>query len=245
MAKKEKEELAVVDPTPTGLAIIPGQENIDMEDISLQTLYPDGKAGYFRDSLDEKSKKETLTGVLLTFNKGYKLREGDPPKTTCRSFFGDHGTVGVACDGCPRRMPNRPLTQEEYSQMTTEEVAKYVAGIKDYCKRVYDWLFIPDGQDMPAIISIASTTSLGNVKKFITIMAKQRQKPFYAAKVKLSMEAAKSAKGFSYYLINFEILGDTSAEQQAKYAKIMELYRQRPAADEDEPANDFSFTEKL
>ena len=220
---QDKEELAKVE-TTAPLAVIPGQENIDMEDISLQTLYPDGKAGYFRDSLDEKSKKETLTGVLLTFNKGYKFREGDPPKTTCRSFFGDFGSHGTACEGCPKR-----LKQE---------------GVKDYCKRVYDWLFIPDGQDMPAIVSITSITSLGNIKKFITVMAKQRQKPFYAAKVKLSMDAAKSAAGFSYYLINFEIMGDTSAEQQAKYAKIMELYRQRPAADEDEPANDFSFTEK-
>ncbi len=195
----------------TGLTI-PGQENIDMEDISLQTLYPDGKAGYFRDSLDEKSKKDELTGVLLTFNKGFKLREGDPPKTTCRSFFGDHGSFGTSCEGCPKR--------------------ERVEGQKDYCKRVYDWLFIPDGQSMPAIISIASVTSLGNVKKFITIMNKQKQKPFYAVKVKLFMTEAKNAKGQGYFLVNFEIKGETSAAEQTKYAKIMEVYRQRPATEE-------------
>lgn len=219
---KDKEELAKVE--TTALAI-PGQENIDMEDISLQTLYPDGKAGYFRDSLDEKSKKDELFGVLLTFHKGYKLREGDPPKTTCRSFFGDIGTFGTACEGCPKRLKS--------------------AESKDYCKRVYDWLFIPDGQDMPAIISIASVTSLGNVKKFITIMNKQRQKPFYAVKVKLFMTEAKNAKGQGYFLVNFEIKGDTSAAEQAKYAKIMEVYRQRPAVEETEETDDFSFTEKL
>lgn len=195
------------------LPAIPGLENIDMEDIVIPALYPDGKMGYFRDSLDEKAKQETVTGVILTYNKGWKLREGDPPKTTCRSRFGDVGTFGTNCEGCPQR--------------------QRVEGKKDYCKRVYDFLFIPDGQDMPAIISINAVTSLNNVKKYLTLFSKKLQRPLFSAKTKISLVQDKNAKGQTYFVVNFEKLADIPATDLAKFEKLMALYRQKPMVEED------------
>lgn len=202
--------------------VIPGLEKMDMEDIVIPTLYPDGKMGYFRDSLDEKAKKEEVTGVLLTYVKGWKLREGDPPKTTCRSFNGIQGTFGIACDGCPKRQKTE--------------------GSRDYCKRVYDFMFIPDGQEMPAIISITAVTSIGNVKKYLTLFSKKLQKPLYSSKTKVFLEQSKNAKGQTYFVVNFERLGDVPIKEQAKYQQLMELYRQRSS--DEEIKDDFDFTEK-
>ena len=195
-----------------GLAVIPGLEDVDREDMVIPTLYPDGKEGFFRDSLDENATNRTITGVLLTFNKGWKLREGDPPKTTCRSQFGDVGSHGTSCEGCPRR--------------------KRVEGQRDYCKRVYDLLFIPEGQSLPTIISVGAVTSLGNVKKYITLFSKKLQRPFFAAQTKLTLVKDTNARGQSYYVLTFEKLGDTDGEEMIKFNQLMQLYRSKPTNEE-------------
>ena len=225
----------IVKKTETALAetkLIAGMENIDHEDIILPAIFPDGKMGFFRDSLDEKSKKDELTGVLLTYNKGWKLREGDPPKTICRSFFGDYGTSGMSCDGCPRRIKKPDLSQEEYALMETDKILKYKQEQKDFCKRVYDFLFVPDGQDMPAVVSISSITSLGNIKKYLTLFAKKLQRPLFSANAKLSLVETKNPKGQTYFVVQFEKLADLTEKEQAKYAEVMAVYRMNKPVEE-------------
>lgn len=195
--------------------VIAGMENIDHEDIVLPSLYPDAKMGYFRDSLDERSKKDEIEGVLLTYNKGWKFRQGDPPKTVCRSFFGDVGTFGTACEGCPKRVKNPDS--------------------KDYCKRVYDFLFVPDGQSMPTIISITQITSLGNIKKYLTLFAKKLQVPLFTARTKLSLVETKNPKGQTYFVVQFEKLDNLSLTEQKKYLDIMTLYRMNKPVEDVEP----------
>jgi hypothetical protein len=43
---------------------------------------------------------------------------------------------------------------------------------------------------------------------------------------------AENVKRQTYFVVAFEKLADISAAEQAKYAKLMELYRQKPAADD-------------
>jgi len=187
------------------LAPISGLENMDSEDIAMPTLYVDGKMGIFRNSLDEKEKKDQVKGVLLTYNKGWKYREGDPPVTKCRSFDGQTGTFGTSCEGCPRRV-KQPDS-------------------KDFCKRVYDFLFLPEGESMPYILSITQVTSLGEVKKYLTLFAKKLKQPLFSAKSVISLEKTKNKQGYEYFKVKFEKGEDLSQDTQAKLEEIMRLYR--------------------
>lgn len=215
-------EFAIFDPKlakslPQLIAENMGDEELSALDLERITVPSNGITTWMYNQAGKEVEVKELYGVIAHVQKsrGYWPQAegggdlmGVPPQCGSEDGVIGMGDPGGECAKCP------------LNEFGTDPKG----GKGKACKETRNLFFLtPEGR-LPYIV-VVPPTSLKAFKKFCRDLV-QAAKSIKGVIVKLTLEKAKSATGFTYGVINFEIAGDLSEEQAGTVRAISTSFTQ-------------------
>jgi len=195
---------------------IPGLEDAGPEDLVVPRIKMSCKAGVFENVLNKDIARE-IECVLLTRQKGRQLW-GSDDKIECRSRDRVSGSAYGNCEACGRGKWREEMREDDAER-------------KKLCRATYEFLLLMKGQQVPFAMMVATPTSMGPAKKYISSFLVRRE-PLFAYTTMMTMVEKTGKSGKPYFVVNFERGTEVPAEDQKKYMDLMNRYRIHEVVDE-------------